>query len=36
LETAAIVSLQVEIRSRNQRLYFGDTCLQGKEGLHIL
>jgi Xaa-Pro aminopeptidase len=36
LDTAAIVSLQVEIRSRNQRLYFGDTCLQGKEGLHIL
>jgi Xaa-Pro aminopeptidase len=35
-ETPAIVSLQLEIRSRNQRLYYGDTCLQGREGLHVL
>jgi Xaa-Pro aminopeptidase len=35
-QTAAIVSLQLEIRSRNQRLYYGDTCLQGSEGLHVL
>jgi Xaa-Pro aminopeptidase len=35
-ETAAIVSLQLEIRARNQRLYYGDTCLQRREGLHFL
>jgi Xaa-Pro aminopeptidase len=35
-ETPAIVSLQLEIRARNQRLYYGDTCLQGREGLHVL
>jgi Xaa-Pro aminopeptidase len=35
-ETVAIVSLQLEIRARNQRLYYGDTCLQRREGLHVL
>lgn len=35
-ETPAVVSLQLEIRARNQRLYYGDTCLQGREGLHVL
>ncbi|HEY6923475.1 MAG TPA: hypothetical protein VI653_08410 [Steroidobacteraceae bacterium] len=35
-QTPAIISLQLEIRARNQRLYYGDTCLQGKEGLHVL
>jgi len=35
-EIPAIVSLQLEIRARNQRLYYGDTCLQGREGLHVL
>jgi Xaa-Pro aminopeptidase len=34
--TAAVVSLQLEIRVQNQHLYYGDTCLQGKEGLRIL
>ena len=32
----AVVSLQVEIRSQGQCLYYGDTCLQGKEGLRVL
>ena len=35
-QTRAVVSLQLEIRARNQRLYYGDTCLQGREGLHVL
>jgi Xaa-Pro aminopeptidase len=34
--TPAVVSLQLEMRARNQRVYYGDTCLQGREGLHIL
>jgi len=34
--TPAVVSLQLEIRSQNQHLYYGDTCLQGKEGLRVL
>jgi Xaa-Pro aminopeptidase len=34
--TPAVVSLQLEIRAREQRLYFGETCLQGKEGLRVL
>ena len=34
--TPAVISLQREIRTQNQRLYYGDTCLQGKEGLRIL
>jgi hypothetical protein len=32
----AVISLQREIRSRNQLYYYGDTCLQGKEGLRVL
>jgi hypothetical protein len=32
----AIVSIQLEIRVRNQHLYYGDTALQGKEGLRVL
>ena len=34
--TPAVVSLQLEIRAKEQRLYFGETCLQGKEGLRVL
>jgi Xaa-Pro aminopeptidase len=34
--TPAVISLQREIRAQNQRLYYGDTCLQGKEGLRVL
>jgi hypothetical protein len=34
--TPAVVSLQLEIRAQNQRLYYGDTCLQGEEGLRVL
>ncbi|HYK26164.1 MAG TPA: hypothetical protein VEV18_07885 [Steroidobacteraceae bacterium] len=29
----AIVSVQVELRSRDARLYYGDTCLRSPEGL---
>jgi Xaa-Pro aminopeptidase len=35
-ETSAVVSLQLEIKQHDYRLYYGDTCLQGEEGLHIL
>jgi hypothetical protein len=35
-ETSAVVSLQVEIIENDHRLYYGDTCLQGEEGLRIL
>ena len=35
-EAPAIVSLQLEIRARNRRLYYGDTCLQGREGLRVI
>jgi Xaa-Pro aminopeptidase len=34
--TAAVISLQREIRTQGQRLYYGDTCLQDKEGLRVL
>jgi len=34
--TPAVISLQREIRTQNQLLYYGDTCLQGKEGLRVL
>jgi hypothetical protein len=34
--TPAVVSLQMEIRARDRRLWFGDTYLQGKEGLRAL
>jgi hypothetical protein len=32
----AVISLQREIRTQSQLLYYGDTCLQGKEGLRVL
>jgi Xaa-Pro aminopeptidase len=35
-ETPAVVSLQLEISTRDKHLYYGDTCLQGKEGLRVL
>lgn len=35
-QTPAVVSLQLEIRIGNQHLYYGDTCLQGGEGLRVL
>jgi hypothetical protein len=34
--TPAVVSLQLQIRTQNQVLYYGDTYLQGQEGLRIL
>jgi hypothetical protein len=34
--TSAVVSLQLEIRQNDYRLYYGDTCLQGEEGVRIL
>lgn len=34
--TPAVVALQLQIRSANQSLYYGDTCLQGQEGLRVL
>ena len=32
----AVISLQLQIQARNQTLYYGDTYLQGEEGLRIL
>jgi hypothetical protein len=32
----AVVALQVEINRNGNRLYYGDTCLQGREGLELL
>ena len=29
-------ALQLEISSQNQHLYYGETCLQSKEGLRVL
>jgi hypothetical protein len=34
--TAAVISLQLEIRAEDRSFYYGDTCLQGKEGLRVL
>jgi Xaa-Pro aminopeptidase len=34
--TPAVVSVQLQIRSANQSVYYGDTCLQGEEGLRVL
>jgi hypothetical protein len=34
--TAAVISLQLQIRIQNQTLYHGDTYLQGQAGLRIL
>lgn len=33
---AAVICLQLEIRAEGRTLYYGDTCLQGKEGLRVL
>jgi hypothetical protein len=32
----AVVALQVEINGNGSRLYYGDTCLQGRGGLELL
>jgi hypothetical protein len=34
--TPAVVSVQLQIRARDHHLYYGDTCLQGTEGLRII
>jgi hypothetical protein len=34
--TPAVISLQLQIQARDQTLYYGDTYLQGEEGLRIL
>ena len=34
--TPAVISLTLQIQARDQTLYYGDTYLQGKEGLRIL
>ena len=36
LTTPAVVSLQLQIPTGNRNLYYGDTCLQGQEGLRVL
>lgn len=33
---AAIISLQLQINADDRQLYYGDTCLQSKEGLRVL
>jgi hypothetical protein len=35
-DAPAVVSLQIEIKQDNYRLYYGDTCIQDEEGLRIL
>jgi hypothetical protein len=34
--TPAVVSLQIEIQENDYRLYYGETCLKGEEGLRTL
>jgi hypothetical protein len=34
--TKAVVSVQLAIPAENRHLYYGDTCLQGREGLRVL
>jgi hypothetical protein len=34
--TAAVISLQLQIPAKDRQFYYGDTCLQGKEGLRVL
>ena len=34
--TPAVISLQLAIPAENRHLYYGDTCLQGEEGLRVL
>lgn len=33
---AAVISLQLQISANDRQLYYGDTCLQSKEGLRVL
>jgi hypothetical protein len=33
---AAIISLQLQIPADDRQFYYGDTCLQSKEGLRVL
>jgi len=33
---AAIISLQLQIAANGRQFYYGDTCLQSKEGLRVL
>jgi len=33
---AAVISLQLQISANNRQFYYGDTCLQSKEGLRVL
>lgn len=35
-DTSAVVSLQLEMKQNDYRLYYGETCLQGEEGLRVL
>jgi Xaa-Pro aminopeptidase len=35
-QTPAVISLQLQIQAQNRTLYYGDTYLQGEEGLRIL
>jgi len=35
-KVAAVVSLQLAIPDGSRHLYYGDTCLQGREGLRVL
>jgi hypothetical protein len=34
--TKAVVSVQLAIPAENRHLYYGETCLQGREGLRVL
>jgi hypothetical protein len=34
--TDAVVSLQLQIAADGRQFYYGDTCLQSKEGLRVL
>ncbi len=33
---AAVISLQLQIPANDRQFYYGDTCLQSKEGLRVL
>ncbi|HEY0940146.1 MAG TPA: hypothetical protein VGE08_08625 [Steroidobacter sp.] len=35
-EATAIISLQLQIAANGRQFYYGDTCLQNKEGLRVL
>jgi hypothetical protein len=34
--TAAIISVQLQISANDRQFYYGDTCLQSKQGLRVL